>query len=53
MERQVHDEILHRISPELLEQEGAAAGLRPVGRRQIRSGPNEANSTVVMLEVPE
>jgi SAM-dependent methyltransferase len=52
MERQVHDEILHRVSPEILEEEGAAAGLRPAGRRQIRSGPNEADSTVVLLEVP-
>jgi SAM-dependent methyltransferase len=51
MERQVHDEILHRVSPELLEQEGTAAGLRPAGRRQIRSGPNEADSTLVLLEV--
>jgi hypothetical protein len=51
MERQVHDEVLHRVSPELLEQEGAAAGLQPAGSRQIRSGPNEADSTVVLLEV--
>ena len=50
MERQVHDEILHRVSPELLQQEGTAAGLRPGGSRQIRSGSNEADSTVVLLE---
>jgi SAM-dependent methyltransferase len=51
MEREIHDEILHRVSPELLEHEGEAAGLRPARRRQIRSGPNEADSTVVLLEV--
>jgi SAM-dependent methyltransferase len=51
MDREIHDEILHRVSPELLEHEGEAAGLRPARRRQIRSGPNEADSTVVLLEV--
>jgi hypothetical protein len=52
MERTVHDEILHRVSPERLELEAEDAGLRPVGRRQISSGPDEADSTVVILEVP-
>lgn len=52
MERTVHDEILHRVSPERLELEAEDAGLRPVGRRQISSGPDEADSTVVLLEVP-
>lgn len=52
MERSVQDEILHRVSPDRLEVEGEEAGLRPAGRRQISSGPNEADSTVVMLEVP-
>ena len=52
MEREVHDEVLHRLSPERLEEEGARAGLRAAGRRQITSGPNEADSTVVLLEVP-
>ena len=52
MERQIHDEILVRVSPGLLEEEGRGAGLRPAGRRQISSGPNEADSTVVLLEVP-
>jgi precorrin-6B methylase 2 len=52
MEREVHDETLFRTSPEDLEREAAAAGLRPAGRRQISSGPNEADSVVVLLEVP-
>jgi SAM-dependent methyltransferase len=51
MEREIHDEILHRVSPELLEQEAEAAGMRPAGRRQIRSGSDEADSTIVLLEV--
>jgi len=52
MERTVKDEILHRVGPERLEREGLAAGLRPEGRRQISSGPDEADSTVVLLGVP-
>jgi SAM-dependent methyltransferase len=51
MERSVHDELLHRVSPERLELEAEEAGLRRAGRRQISSGPNEADSTVVLLEV--
>lgn len=53
MEREVHDEILVRVAPDALEQEGARAGLRPAGRRKISSGPNEADSIVVLLEVPQ
>lgn len=53
MEREVRDETLQRISPQHLEEEAMGAGLRPTGRRQISSGPNEADSTVVLLEVPE
>jgi SAM-dependent methyltransferase len=53
MERTIHDEILHRISPEALEGEAADAGFRPAGRRQISSGENEADSALVLLEVPE
>ena len=52
MERDVHDEILYRVSPEQLEAEANEAGLRTAGRRQIASGPNEADSVVVLLEVP-
>ncbi len=52
MERDIHDEVLHRLDPETLEREGADAGLRPAGRRQISSGRNEADSTVVLLEAP-
>jgi hypothetical protein len=52
IQRTVQDEILNRISPDRLELEGEEAGLRRAGRRQISSGPNEADSTVVLLEVP-
>jgi len=52
MERDVHDEVLHRVAADRLEDEARAAGLRPVGRRQISSGPTEADSTVVLLEAP-
>jgi SAM-dependent methyltransferase len=52
IERTVQDEILHRISPDRLELEGEEAGLRRAGRRKISSGPNEADSMVVLLEVP-
>jgi predicted O-methyltransferase YrrM len=52
IERTVHDEQLHRVSPDRLELEAEGAGLRPAGRRQISSGPNEADSAVVLFEVP-
>ena len=52
MERTVQDDILHRISPDRLELEGEEAGLRRAGRRQLSSGPNEADSAVVLLEAP-
>jgi predicted O-methyltransferase YrrM len=52
MERTVHDDILHRVSPDLLELEAEQAGLRSAGRRQLSSGPNEADSVVVLLEAP-
>jgi SAM-dependent methyltransferase len=53
MEREIRDEILHRVSPQRLEEEAMGAGLRAAGRQQISSGPNEADSTAVLLEVPE
>lgn len=52
MERAVHDEFLHRVSPDRLELEAEGAGLRRAGRRLISSGPNEADSAVVLLQVP-
>jgi predicted RNA methylase len=52
MERDIHDEILHRIDPETLEQEAADAGFTPKGRRGINSGESEADSTLVLLEAP-
>jgi hypothetical protein len=52
MERTVHDDLLHRVSPDRLELEAEETGLRRAGRRQISSGPNEADSAVVLLEVP-
>ncbi|HEY6636923.1 MAG TPA: class I SAM-dependent methyltransferase [Solirubrobacterales bacterium] len=52
MERTVQDDILHRVSPDRLELEAEEAGLRRAGRRQLSSGPNEADSAVVILEAP-
>jgi predicted O-methyltransferase YrrM len=52
MERDIHDELLHRVEPDTLEREATNAGLRPAGRRQVRSGENEADSAVVLLEAP-
>ena len=52
LERSIHDDVLHRLSPDLLEREGADAGLRAVGRRPISSGPAEADSVAVILEAP-
>jgi precorrin-6B methylase 2 len=49
MERTVHDEILHRVGAEGLRAEAEAAGFGAAGFRQISSGPNEADSTVVLL----
>jgi hypothetical protein len=51
MTRTVHDDVLRRLSPDRLELEAENAGLRRAGRRQISSGPNEADSAVVLLEV--
>ncbi|HEY7122138.1 MAG TPA: class I SAM-dependent methyltransferase [Solirubrobacterales bacterium] len=52
MERTVQDDVLNRVSPDRLELEAEESGLRRAGRRQISSGPAEADSTVVLLEVP-
>jgi precorrin-6B methylase 2 len=52
MERTIHDDVLHRVSPDRLELEAEEVGLRPAGRRQLSSGPNEADSAVVLLEAP-
>jgi len=52
MERTVHDEILHRVDPEALEREATDAGFLPIGRRTIRSGESEADSTLVLLGAP-
>ena len=48
--RRVHDDVLHRFSPELLEEEAARAGLRPAGRRAVAANESEAGSVVVLLE---
>jgi precorrin-6B methylase 2 len=52
MERTVWDDILHRVSPDRLELEAEEAGLSRAGRRRLSSGPDEADSAVVLLEVP-
>jgi SAM-dependent methyltransferase len=48
--RSVHDEILHRITPEAFEAEAEAAGFAARERRPIASGPDEADSIAVILE---
>jgi precorrin-6B methylase 2 len=53
IERSIHDEVLYRISPDRLELEAEDAGFHRAGRRQINSGPNEADSTLVLLEALE
>lgn len=50
MTRAIHDEVLHRVSAERLAAEAEAAGFAAAGTRQIASGPNEADSTAVLLE---
>jgi len=50
LSRAVHDDVLHRASPEGVEAAGAALGLRVRERRSIPAGPGEAGSVVVMLE---
>jgi SAM-dependent methyltransferase len=50
MQRQVHDELLHRVSPERFVLEGQEAGFRDAGSRQVRSGAGEADSVVALLE---
>ena len=50
IERSIHDDVLHRITPDQLEAEADAAGLRPTERRAIESGPVEADSVVVIAE---
>jgi predicted O-methyltransferase YrrM len=52
LERDIHDELLHRLDPETLDREATDAGFRPAGRLRISSGENEADSAVVLLEVP-
>jgi len=52
IERGVHDELLHRLSPEELEGEAVAAGFTAADRRQISAGPREADSIAVILEAP-
>jgi SAM-dependent methyltransferase len=50
IERGVHDDVLHRLSPERLEAEATEAGFSPAGRRPVKAGSNEADSVVVVLE---
>jgi SAM-dependent methyltransferase len=49
-ERMVHDEPLHRVSPERLALEARDAGFEPAETRAVHSGANEADSVVVLLE---
>jgi precorrin-6B methylase 2 len=52
IDRNVHDELLYRLSPARLEAEATVAGFEVVGRRIVNSGPREADSIVVLLEKP-
>ena len=52
LERSVHDDVLHRTGAEDLERLGAELGLRRRQAPQIRSGPIESDSIVVLLEAP-
>jgi precorrin-6B methylase 2 len=52
IDREVHDELLHRLSPARLEAEAEVTGFAPAGRRTVNSGPREADSIVVLLEAP-
>ena len=52
IERSVEDELLHRLDPVALEAEAASVGLAALERREIRSGPAEADSIAVILERP-
>jgi SAM-dependent methyltransferase len=48
--RSVHDEVLHRITPDAFEAEAEVAGFAARERRPITSGPDEADSIAVILE---
>jgi SAM-dependent methyltransferase len=50
IERSVHDEVLHRLDADGFEREAAEAGLDPVERVGVSSGPDEADSLAVILE---
>ena len=47
--RTLHDDVLHRLSPDELEREAEAVGLRPQGRQSVSTGPTEADSIVCIL----
>jgi SAM-dependent methyltransferase len=50
VERAVHTERLRLLDAATLEREAARLGLTPRGRHSVRSGPREADSTVVVVE---
>jgi hypothetical protein len=50
IEREVHDDVLHRLPPQALEAEAEEHGFRAAERRSLRTGANEADSTAVILE---
>jgi precorrin-6B methylase 2 len=52
IDRNVHDELLYRLSPARLEAEATVTGFEVAGRRIVDSGPREADSIVVLLERP-
>jgi SAM-dependent methyltransferase len=48
-----HTQLLDSLSPEQLEREAAAAGLRPEARYEIVSTPDHVGGLVIILERPE
>jgi hypothetical protein len=50
MLRDVHDDLMHRVSPERFVLEAQETGFRDADSRPVRSGPGEANSVVAMVE---
>jgi SAM-dependent methyltransferase len=50
IQRQVHDELLHRLSPERFVLEAQETGFAGAGSRPIRAGTDEADSVVAVVE---
>jgi SAM-dependent methyltransferase len=49
---ELHTIVLETVTPDELEAEAEASGLRPAGRRQVPATPDYVGSTVVIVEAP-